>query len=329
MKEIWETIVTRLNANEAVVLVTIMAAHGSSPRKAGASMVVCQDGSAVGTIGGGAAEYAAKKHALSLFTERRSDVCRYELRPNDAADLGMVCGGRIRALFRLLEPTDETLQTARAVWNAVCAFRAIMLVTEIIGNAPQNTWIDPRGCAYDAPQIGVDEEDVTHEFFFEPIEPRVRAYVFGGGHVAQALVPLLAAIDFRVTVFEDREEFADPALFPAAETVKTSFDEAFSALHVEPSDFVVVMTRGHLSDYTVLKQALLSPAGYIGCIGSRQKVEHTRQSLLSEGFAPENIARTHSPIGLKIKAETPSEIAVSIAAEMILCRAEMRNDKTE
>ena len=147
--------------------------------------------------------------------------------------------------------------------------------------------------------------------------------MFGGGHVAQALVPVLAALEFRCVVVEDREEFCRPALFPAAEqTLLVPVDRLEQALDIGPEDYLCIMTRGHKNDTDCEAFALRTPACYIGVMGSRRKIETVSAVLRSQGFTEADLARIHTPIGLPIRAETPAEIAVSIAAELILTRAE-------
>jgi xanthine dehydrogenase accessory factor len=143
--------------------------------------------------------------------------------------------------------------------------------------------------------------------------------------VSQELVPVLARIDFQCVVFEERERFAAPALFPTAiRTVVGSYERIAEKIILGPEDYVVILTRGHLGDRAVLRQALRSEASYVGCIGSRKKVAATRQALMEAGIPPEDFDRVRTPIGLEIKAETPAEIAVSIAAQLILHRAQQR-----
>ena len=143
-----------------------------------------------------------------------------------------------------------------------------------------------------------------------------------GGHVSRALVPVLSSVGFRPVVYDDRPEFADPALFPAAEGVLCGdFTDLARQVTVTADDYVVVMTRGHQADYEVITQVLRSGARYLGCIGSKRKLALCRDRLLQAGFTPEEYARLHAPIGLAIGAQTPEEIAVSVAAEMIAVRA--------
>ena len=159
-------------------------------------------------------------------------------------------------------------------------------------------------------------------YYSEPLKRAGTAYVFGGGHVAQELVPVLSRAGFPVVVYEDRENFARQDLFPdAAGIVLGGFDDISAAVSPGVSDYIVIMTRGHQYDYDVLAQALKTPAPYIGCIGSAKKTAAIMSRLLESGVPEAALRRLYSPIGLKIKAETPAEIAISIAAEMILFRA--------
>ncbi|MEG0513759.1 MAG: XdhC family protein, partial [Clostridia bacterium] len=135
---------------------------------------------------------------------------------------------------------------------------------------------------------------------------------------------LLHRLDFSPIVFDDRLEFANTALFPLAERVVLGdFSGIATKVTLTPADYVVIMTRGHHYDHELLTQVLGTPAAYIGLIGSRSKIAHTKSLLFEEGFSEQDFQRVHTPIGLPIKAETPAEIAVSIAAEMILHRASL------
>lgn len=150
-----------------------------------------------------------------------------------------------------------------------------------------------------------------------------RVLLFGAGHVARALASLLPALEFEYWVVDDRPEFAVEQAFPGAAGVLCE-EMAAAVNRLEPTkeDLIVIMTRGHEHDYEVLREALATPAGYIGLMGSRRKIAMTRQELEEEGFGPEQFARVSTPIGLSIGAETPAEIAVSVAAQLIAWRAE-------
>ena len=129
--------------------------------------------------------------------------------------------------------------------------------------------------------------------------------------------------DFRTVVYDQREHAVTRAFFPDAAGLLTGpFSEALARTGaVTAEDYVVIMTPGHQADYEVLAQALRTPAKYIGCIGSRKKIAATRERLLADGFSPAEIGRVHAPIGLPIGGETPAEVAVSVAAQLIACRS--------
>ncbi len=147
-------------------------------------------------------------------------------------------------------------------------------------------------------------------------------FIFGAGHVAQPTAQLGTMMGFAVTVIDDRDEFANSSRFPTSRVVVCpSYDSAFDALRITSQSYIAIMTRGHLHDGTVLKQALETAACYVGMIGSSRKRDALYAELRKEGVRDESIARCHCPIGLTIKAQTPEEIAVSIMAELILCRA--------
>ena len=161
-------------------------------------------------------------------------------------------------------------------------------------------------------------------YYVEPISRAGRVYIFGGGHVGKALAPVLANVGFRVAVFDNREDFAKPENYPAAEQV--IFGDYYhidARVHITERDYVAIMTPGHQADREVLLQAMRSPACYVGCIGSRHKLAATYKYLMENGIPEAELSRIHAPIGITIFAETPEEIAISIAAELIRHRAEL------
>ena len=154
----------------------------------------------------------------------------------------------------------------------------------------------------------------------EPLTRRGTVYVFGAGHVGLELAWLLDRTGFRTAVLDDRAEAMDAAKFPpSVQLLPTDF--ANVSLPLAAADCVVIMTAGHRGDLAVLEQVLRTPAGYIGCIGSKKKAAAVRKMLKENSFTDAEILRIHSPIGLPIGGETPAEIAVSIAAELIACRS--------
>ena len=336
MREFVREILHALEAGQPVELVSVVRASGSTPRGAGAMMAVFSDGRAAGTVGGGSAEFEAQRYALELLKTGGEDLRQFRFVQGEAASLGMVCGGDVEVQFQYLSPKNEAAISILREIREACARSADLWLLRRIrdGRVTAMGTAGRQGTQHlETPPAHLEtllgnRAVYDGEWFAVPVVKAGRTYIFGGGHVSQALVPVLAAVDFRPVVYDDRREFADPALFPGAEQVLCgSFLELSEHLTVTPDDYVVVMTRGHQADYEVLTQVLRSGAKYLGCIGSRKKLALCRDKLLSDGFTQEEYARLHAPIGLSIGAETPAEIAVAVAAEMIAVRAGLDSKK--
>jgi len=159
------------------------------------------------------------------------------------------------------------------------------------------------------------------EVFIEPILTPPTLYLFGGGHISLPLARVGKLLGFKIAVIDDRAEFADPDRFPEADILLAEeFSKSFPKLKIDKSSYIVIVTRGHQHDELVLEWAVGTPAKYVGMIGSKTKVETVFSHLLAKGISKERLDRAHAPIGLKIEAQTPEEIAVSILAEVIKVR---------
>lgn len=326
MRELLKQSIERLSWGERVVWCVILAAEGSTPRGPGAKMAVFTDGKTVGTVGGGAVELQAAQFAGTI-PDGKAVVRNYDLISGGSEATGMVCGGHVRIGFFPLEPgSEDLLETMLLAWEGKLF-------------AKTGAWLEltvkENGCSLDvleAPDLHSEGErlpGVPTLFaqdgvlrFTEPLHRDYRVWIFGGGHVSAALVPVLLPLGFPVTVFDSRPELAASERFPGAEVLLGDFNDFSGRLTIRERDYVVVMTPGHEMDLEVLRQVLKTPAAYVGCIGSKRKTAFVNQKLREEGFSEEDLARIHAPIGLPIQARTPEEIAVSIAAEMILYRAQ-------
>ncbi len=161
----------------------------------------------------------------------------------------------------------------------------------------------------------------TIEVFIEPVRPEPRLLIAGSGYVAQALARLAAPLGWRVALVDDRSEFAASATLPErTEVAVADIAEWLRERRADPMSAIVIVTRGHRSDEEALRAALESNAGYIGMIGSPSKVRAIFRRLLRSGTPRVDLDRVHAPIGLDLGAETPDEIALSIAAELLLWR---------
>lgn len=156
------------------------------------------------------------------------------------------------------------------------------------------------------------------DVFVEPILSQPVLYVFGAGHISFFISRLGKMLGFRVAVVDDRADFANAKRFPEAdEIIAEEFDAVLPKLSVNKSSYIVIVTRGHLSDEQVLDWAVRTDAAYIGMIGSKKKNKEIFTRLAAKGIPKEALEKVAAPIGLAIGAETPEEIAVSIAAQII------------
>jgi xanthine dehydrogenase accessory factor len=169
-----------------------------------------------------------------------------------------------------------------------------------------------------------------YRFSIDPLSNYGTVYIFGAGHVSQKLAALTGIVGFRTVVLDDREEFANRSRFPSADEIIVLKDNqtAFDEFTLDEESYIVIVTRGHLHDKTILKQALNTGAIYIGMIGSKRKREEVYHALEAEGVSQTRLDAVHSPIGLQIGAESPEEIAVSITAELIQMRVKHLKTKT-
>lgn len=227
----------------------------------------------------------------------------------------MVCGGDVTVYFRCIPCGDGAWDTLAAeVLRRISTRTVGWLVQPLDGTMPYL----------------MDENTVKAKCFTMQLPIGERALIFGAGHISKALVPLLSSVGFRPVVFDDRPQFATRERFPQADQVVCGdFTRIRDYLTVEPEDYVVIMTNGHEYDFQSQVQVLQHKTAYVGVIGSRKKTAFVNQRLRDAGISDEAIAFVHTPIGTAIKAVTPEEIAVSIAGEMILVRAERREANGE
>lgn len=149
-----------------------------------------------------------------------------------------------------------------------------------------------------------------------------RLVLCGGGHVSLEVAYMAARLEFEIIVIDDREEFANQARFPmASQVLCMPFMQALDDLGSGPTDYFVILTRGHAFDGKCLAHVLQGDYAYVGMIGSKVKVAAVMKQMLEEGYTRAQLSGVHTPIGLSIGAQTPAEIAVSILGEIIQERA--------
>ena len=297
-----------LDAGRGVAIASVTGASGSTPRHLGARMVVADDGEQWGTVGGGKIEQLVVAAAREVAGGAAPRVVRQHL----VRDLAMCCGGSMEVAITPAANSRDVLG------QLATARRRLVLLTPLDGGplvVRDPSERDPRA----------HDPTVVDGVLVERVGLAERTIVFGHGHVAKKLGPLLAGLDFTVIVCDDGETGAVDAPPTWAEQVIESFDAVEVERELggfEADDYVLIVTRDHAIDQKLLEQLIAHPRlRYIGMIGSLGKVGRFRKRLEAKGLFDETRwARVRAPIGLDIGAETPEEIAVAIAAELVACR---------
>jgi xanthine dehydrogenase accessory factor len=348
MLSFWSTALEEFQQGRDFVLASILDVQGSSPRHVGTRFLIRQDGSIVGTIGGGLFEAEVQRFAASALESGTSHRTVFSFKGKDSQSSQMICGGDADVLLEFVAAEDKMMEEIVGSLVTMSTNRTRgylfthismspgahiqgsvnhLLVEENgarIGRIPGEDDVlksipDPRLLK---PSQILKVQGLDHPVFLEWLRPRGTAYIFGGGHVGACVAHLASYVNFRVVVLDDREEFASEERIPDADEaiLLKSYQDAFANVTVDEDSYVVIVTRGHSGDRLALTQALKTKARYIGVIGSRRKHEIVFQALLNEGFTQEDFDRVHAPIGVPIGGETPEEIGISIVAQMIQIR---------
>lgn len=344
MTKLMTTICDLLEKGEDLVLCTVLSHRGSTPRTAGTKMIVRSDGRIIATVGGGCVEGDVMMTAAEVFESRSALIKSFDLTGVNVDGMDLVCGGQLDILVEYLTADADTVAVFRGLAEAQRDGKKCYLAADLglVNDPPSkvNRCLIREGRAtlgnmVPPPQLmetlagwtGKERYPVLltfgdRNYVVEPSYVPGTVYLFGAGHVSQQVAPLANLVDFHTVVLDDRAEFANRSRFPGADEVRSvrSFQNCFSDLDIDENSYVVIVTRGHVHDKTVLEQALKTNARYIGMIGSRHKTKKIFNELLAQGFSDADLERVYSPIGTKIGAETPEEIGISIVGELILAR---------
>ena len=296
LENLLEEVVARCDGGEAVALCTVVATRGSCPQSPGARMLVLGDGRTLGTLGGGCVEAEVRRRALELLQARQSGLLEFSLDHDYGWDDGLICGGVMDVFVQ--SPDAAVVDTLRAARDSIRAGTGATLRIEYAKQGQPAQYV-------------------------QTIEPAPTLLIAGAGHVGQALAALAPALGFRVTVIDDRPDYASADRFPAArQRIVGEIERELAAYPIDPATFVVIVTRGHQRDGQALRAVIDSPARYLGLIGSKRKIKAIYDDLAQQGVPIEKLLRVHAPIGYEIGAVTVPEIAVSIAAELVAARRE-------
>ena len=350
MERLYSEIVKALEKKEKVALATLIHRLGSAPRAVGAKYLVKEDGTSVGSIGGGCVEAEVWQGAQEVMRKGEGGVLHFELTAAQLAEGGLICGGNIDIF---LEPLRE---------DCLDIYREMVKIKQKGGAGILATLISINGAFYkgegakvllkssgekvgflsdgkqiekkvleegasalkeEKPRVLVLTDHEKMEILLEPVFSEPTVYIFGAGHISEQLAPLVKKVQFRVVVLDDRDIFANRQRFPDADEVMVSeFERCFDRLVIDESSYLIIVTRGHLYDGIVLEQAVKTKARYIGMIGSKKKIRTLYQNLMEKGIPKASLDRVYAPVGIDINSETPEEIAVSIVAELIKVRGQ-------
>ncbi len=321
---------------------TVAATRGSTPQKAGATMLVFADGTQAGTLGGGCVEAEVRRRALhALAAAGGPELHTFTLDDDFGWDDGLICGGRMTILAAPVTPAAaDYYRRLRQLIDAGAGCTELVALPENRAGLPAGAryLFDAAGrpaAALDGPPAPADlgrlvpptdprpRPSVAQGMAILPVPPRVTLLVVGGGHVGQAVAKLAAECDFDVWVLDDREAFANAGRFPRADRlIVGDIGRTLAELKAEltPHTYALIVTRGHNHDEEALYHLAAAPAGYVGMIGSKRKVKLIFDDLRAKGLAEEALARVRAPVGLDIGSQTVPEIAVSIVAELVARR---------
>ncbi|HUQ06532.1 MAG TPA: xanthine dehydrogenase accessory protein XdhC [Kofleriaceae bacterium] len=312
--KLFAQVLAALDEGRGVAIATVIATTGSTPRHIGARMAVVDDGRMIGTIGGGRIEaevVAAAGDVAGGGEARRLD---HHL----VRDLAMCCGGWMELVIAPAGPSRAALDSALNAWRQR---EPAVLTTELAPGASLGLMTLAPASSTEAARWRRPAQEGS--LLREGVAAPERAIVFGCGHVARALGPLLPPLGFEVVVCDDGDTGALETPPPWADRVVDSFEVADveRALgELGPGDHVLIVTRDHAVDQRLLEALVARDLGYLGMIGSRGKVGRFRKRLEAKGLDLSRWDRLRAPIGLDLGAETPEEIAVAIAAELVALR---------
>jgi xanthine dehydrogenase accessory factor len=297
-------------------MASVVEVRGSAPREAGARMVVLRDGSFTGTIGGGALEWQAIADAQAAIASAVSNqrippvrMTRQALGP----DLGQCCGGFVRVLLEVFEPSRLAELGALAEAEAAGPFltegriEARRVTRTIVGGVG-------AGASNDDDSLVVDESNLREQFG----RPKQTLALFGAGHVGRALVLALAPLDFSI-VWIDPRDGAFPSVVPGDVQVVLSRDPVAELAELPDDAFVMVMSHSHALDFDVVYGALRTRRfAHVGLIGSATKRARFQSRLRQAGMDETDIEQLVCPIGIKgIESKQPSVIAASVVADLL------------
>jgi xanthine dehydrogenase accessory factor len=307
---LWNFISDNIKANKKVVLLVVAESSNSSPGRQGFKMVVNEDAEMVGTIGGGVMEKDMIEYSLDLLFGNEIRLIK-KLHHSDKTNFeksGLICGGYQTIIFSVIDKTQTTLiDNILSALNEKQNNELIISPNSIEFNSTDS--ILPASFTYKT-----DEDWVYKEYIGLPLI----SYIAGGGHVGLAVSRVMKTLGFYVVVFDHREDvFTIKQNKFADEIIITKYEDIVNKIIESERSYIIIVTPMHAGDKDTLKSVIHKNVKYIGMMGSKRKIKSIFDALSDDGIDKIFFDKVHTPIGIEIEAETPEEIAVSIAAEII------------
>jgi xanthine dehydrogenase accessory factor len=351
MKNIYLQISKIVQPASGLVLATVTGSRGSTPQKPGSSALFGKSGLMSGTVGGGMVENKVSEYAGKCLISGESAFLQFKLDSDVSRKEEPICGGTISILvdanplnhLKVFKEMETSL--AEGVPGVLVTMVKMSKVPQVLINRywftgttrpslpdhfmkeiEQQVNIILSSSAksdYREMEIVNPGEEQSSTFFLEPVFLLPRLIIAGAGHIGKALSHLGGMLDFEVTVIDDRHEYANIEKLPDADhIIVKDIGEAIKEIPKDTDTYIVIVTRGHSDDAKALKPCFDSGAGYTGMIGSRSKIAKMREEFIMNKWATEDQwLKIYAPIGLEIGSKTVEEIAVSIAAQLVLVRS--------
>ena len=310
-KTFWEFASESIRAGNKVLLVTVAESSLSSPGKQGFKMLLREDKEIRGTVGGGIMEKQLIDYGLNLLKGAETkQIKRLQHSPKtELEQSGLICGGFQSILFTKL--SNDKLQAVKDIIRNISQRKngRLKLSHNVFEYEKDKENTEDYSFDY------VSDEEFTYE---ENIGIGDTAYIIGGGHVGLAVSQIMKYIGFQVIIFDHRKDvFTMDQNSYADEKVITEYSNVAKYMQEGDKSYVIIVTPAHFGDKDALGSVASMNLKYIGMMGSKRKIKTVFNNLVKEGVDKELLDKVHTPIGLEIEAETPNEIAVSIAAEII------------
>ncbi len=324
---ITRTALSWVEQGDMIATATVIAARGSSPRPVGSQMVISSLGKFEGSVSGGCIEAAVVVEAQEILRQQEPRRISFGVSNESAWEIGLACGGEIELVIENYTGHKQLLRE-QAAFEA--GHKAYCTVTNLADG--DKTLIETSGInrmAHLPEDVRKGVQDVflssqskiirsdESEYFVHYVAPGLELIIIGAVHVAKPLAKMAQMAGFPVIIIEPRAAFAESERLPGVQIIPEWPDEALENVGLHPGTAIVTLTHDPKLDDPALKAALKSDTFYIGALGSRATHALRLKRLAACGFSEQNLRRIHAPVGLPIGARTPTEIAVSILAEII------------